>query len=388
MAGNDYFVAGSFPFLNSPGSNADIHVRSYDVGTGALRWESVWAPTASDDQATGLTVAGSAVVVAGRTGQNSTGNNAFAVRAFGAQDGHTLWQDQCGTTSPTGAVAITSATNRVFAAGTCAPASDGNTGLLRAYAAGDGALLWEVHEASSPQAISISGGRLFELATDVSGQLLLRAYDAGTGVQLWEAQPGVPGTQFASQLTSGGGAVYVSWETNTAVGTVRGIAAYSARNGTGLWQTDPGDRVTALAWAKNRVFAAKSGGNTLLTAYDSRNGAVRWQDQPGSTPTIYSAAALTVAGVQLYLAGNSFTAGSEDAANWLVRAYTLNGRLIWQDNEPATNEVDAAAADVVSGDGKVIAAGGTGRDTPPLGMTQWWIRAYDSGNGSRIRSRP
>ena len=388
VQGTSYFVAGSFPFLDSPGSNADIHVRSYDMGTGALRWESVWAPTGSDDVAIGLTVAGSAVVVAGTTGLNSTGNNAFVVRAFGTGNGQTLWQDQCGTASGSGAVAVTSAANSVFAAGACLPASDGNTGLLRAYAAGDGALLWEVRDADSALAISVSRGRLFEAAVDPSGQLLLRAYDAGTGAKLWEVRPGVPGTQSLPQIASGGGAVYLAWETSTSAGPVRGIAAYSARSGTGLWQADPGDRVTALAWAPGRLFAGKTGGDTLLTAYGARNGAVRWQDQPGTVPALYSAGALTVAGTQVYLAGDSFTAGSEDAANWLVRAYTLDGHLSWQDNQPATNKLDADATNVVAGDGKVIAAGGTGRDTPGFFTIQWWVRAYDALAGSRIRSRP
>lgn len=388
VQGTNYFVAGSFPFLDSPGSNADIHVRSYDLGTGALRWESVWAPTASDDVAIGLTVAGSAVVVAGSTGLNSTGNNAFVVRAFGAANGQTLWQDECGTDTGSAAAAITSTADLVVAAGTCAPSSDGNTGLLRAYAAADGSLLWEVRESDTPRAISVSRGKLFEVANDGSGQLLLRAYDASTGAKLWEVQPGVPGTQSLPQIASGGSAVYLAWETSTSAGPVRGIAAYSARNGTGLWQVDPGDNVTALAWARDRLFAGQSGGDTLLTAYDARNGAVRWQDQPGTVPAIYSAAALTVAGTQVYLSGNSFTAGSENAANWLVRAYTLNGHLSWQDNQPATNVLNAAATNVVAGDGKVIAAGGTGRDTPPFFTMQWWVRAYDAGAGSRIRLHP
>jgi hypothetical protein len=388
VQGTSYFVAGSFPFLDSPGSNADIHVRSYDLGTGALRWESVWAPTGSDDEATGLTVAGSAVVVAGSTGLNSTGNNAFVVRAFDAGNGQTLWQDQCGTFSPSGAAAITSEANSVFAAGTCAPSSDGNTGLLRAYAVSDGTLLWEVRQAETPRGISVFRGRLFEVTNDPTGQLLLRAYDAGTGTQLWEVRPGVPGVQSLPQIASGGGAVYLAWETSTSAGTVRGIAAYPARSGTGLWQADPGDSVTALAWAPGRLFAAKSGGDSLLTAYNARNGAVRWQDQPGTVPTVYSAAAVTVAGTQVYIAGDSFTAGSEDAANWLVRAYTLDGHLSWQDNEPATNVFNAAATNVMSGGGKVIAAGGTGRDTPPFTTMQWWIRAYDARSGSGIRSHP
>lgn len=378
-----YFVAGSFTFRGSPGSNADIHVRAYAAGNGVLRWESIWAPSGSDDQAVGLVALDRTIVVAGRTGLNSTGNNAFVVRAFNAADGGTLWQDQCGTSSRPGANSIAALSGRVFVGGDCGPASDGNTGLLRAYATRSGRLLWEVRDADSPLVVAASGKKVFELSGDASGALSLRAYDAARGTALWETQVAVPGTQFFPRLTAGGDAAYVAWETGTSEGTVRGIAAYSARNGAGLWQADPGDRVTALAWAPGRLFAGKSRGDSLLTAYDARNGAVRWQDQPGTVPASLSAEAVTVSGGRLYLAGRSFDSSVEDAANWLVRAYTLQGRLLWQDDQPDTNQLDADATNVVVGAGRVISAGSSGRDTPPFGNLQWVLRAYDATGGNQ-----
>lgn len=393
VIGKVYYVAGAFPFLGSPGSNANIHVRAYNIGKGNLRWESIWAPTGSDDAAVGLVAASRVVVVAGRTGLNSAGNNAFVVQAFSAAGGALLWGDKCGAFGPSGATAITSAAYRVFVAGSCAPAADGNTGLLRAYQADTGKLLWEVRDGSTPLVLAAAGGRLFEATIDASRNLMLRAYDPVSGVLLWEIQPGTQGTQIVTRITAGGSAVYLAWESSTGGAVTRGIAAYDASTGAGLWQVDPWDRVTALRWDAFRLFAGHAGGDTLLTAYDTRNGTVLWQDQPGSTPASFSAEDVTVGGGRVFVVGNSFSSSTEAAPNWLVRAYTLQGRLLWEDNEPSSAMLPADATNAVWGAGSLIAAGSTGRDSPPFGMMQWWLRSYDatlatSSRSEQPRSRP
>lgn len=375
--GNTLFVTSAFPHRASPGSNANIHVRAYDLRSGDLSWETVWAPTGFDDAAVGLIASSKLVVVAGKTGLNTTSQNFFVVQAFDTVSGAMRWNDSCGFHAPSRATDIASAGNLVFVAGVC-PDDSGNIGIIRAYDLSTGALAWEVRGPEAPQNLALAGGRLFAAAIDTDGALQVQSYHPNNGDLLWQTSVVDTLGAASTHLVAGGGNVYLSWEAGANDGSLtRGIDAVDMGTGDLLWQATPADRVNGLDTGAGLLLVAQSGASSLLTAYDAGTGAVVWDDQPGTPDSVYYGRAVTIGNGQIVLVGSSYTNGTAGAENLLVRAYSHGGSLLWEDNTPTTAMIGAIATDVLAAKSMVIVSGATGRPEPPFGNLQLFVRAYD-----------
>jgi putative pyrroloquinoline-quinone binding quinoprotein len=376
------YVAGAGPFRNSPGSDADIHVRAYRVTDGNKLWEDVWDASGihQDDQVNDLTISGRRLIIAGSAGTNTAGNNAFVVRAYDRVSGTPMWEDRCGQFA-SGARALAATSTQVFAAGICSPSTGGNTGLVRAYAARDGRQLWQADDLTFPAAITVSGSTVIVAGSASDGTLSLFAYDGANGRLLWNTSPAPSQglTLISAHLTSSGAALYLAWSATDATSQVSNkLAAYDARTGRMRWQSDTGDRVNDLILDGSRLFTGEDGTQALVSAYAASNGMRVWQDQPGSGATPYVAAAVAVGGGQVFVAGDGFDPSVEAAPHFMVRAYDRSGRLLWHDDTPTGSVLGAAAADVVWLRGFVIAAGHDSPAAPPFGSTHWLVRAYSA----------
>jgi hypothetical protein len=381
------FVAGAGPFQGSPSSNANIRVRAYDLASGNLLWENVWDASGVllDDDVADLAARSGRTFVAGSGGTNSS-STAFVVRAYESDSGAVLWEDHCGTFSSY-ARSLAATARRVFAAGRCQSGTD-TGGVLRAYSAADGAILWDARDIDTPWSVTVAGTEVIAAGTDGSGALVLHAYSAADGRLLWTTTSGMPvGLSLrAVQLVYGDGFAYLSWSAvdGNSVAS-NGLEAYRVGNGRISWQAEPGDRVNGLVLERGRLFAAEAGNTVLAAGYAAKSGRLLWQDQPGTASVSYAGLAAAAADGQFLLAGNSYDPASEQAQNFLIRAYSLGGRLLWQDDEPTTTVQGASFESVAAGHGVAVASGWNSRSTPPFGTTHWLVRAYatDGHGGGR-----
>jgi hypothetical protein len=130
------------------------------------------------------------------------------------------------------------------------------------------------------------------------------------------------------------------------------VGALDVKNGEWLWEDDatgPSGGFGAIAVHGQRVVAAGSvGPNLLLRAYDASTGTVEWQDQPAPVSPGHNdrASAVALNARAVYVVGSSFQPlGSSEM---LVRAYGMDGTLLWDDRShrsvgvPGTSAVDVA----------------------------------------------
>ena len=339
--GDRVFAAGAGPFTGgAPGrGNADIFVRAYEARTGGLLWTSRWDVSGRDDRPSGLAVEGDRVFVAGSSNLNVTGRSAggLVVRAYDADTGDVLWEDQC-PGNDSRASAIGARAGRVFVTGRC-----DTLFVVRAYDARTGALVWSASGVGG--ALALEGDRLFVTGSDASGTPLLRSYEAGTGTLAWEVR-GVAGA-----VAVEGGAVFVAGGQH--------VGAFDASTGTLLWQDDPGDFVLAITAGEGRVFVAGLGNHFLVRAYDAASGELLWTDQPGGI----QGGGITVGGGQAFVAG--FFRGT-------VRAYdAVGGQLRWESDFPGE------ASPVAWAGGRVFVGGTSPHPVPPITAFDWLLNAYD-----------
>ena len=387
--GNMAYVAGAGPFRNSPGSNADIRVRAYAVKGGALLWEDVWDASGihQDDEVTGLAVAGSRVFIAGSSGTNTVDHNAMVVRAYNAHNGQVLWEDQCGQFSSRARAIVTDG-SRVYLAGTCSSAQNG-TGLVRAYT-NTGTQVWQANDIAFPADVAVNGNQVFVTGADAAGALVLHAYSANHGKLLWKIRPAAAQTLSlrSAHVVADGSMVYLAWEAADGSGLVTDQIVAYASNGKSRWQVNPGDTVNDLVLTSNGLFVAQQGSHRLVSAYDVRTGKLQWQDQPGTPTAPQSALAIAAGDNQVLVSGQAFDPAVENEPHFMVRAYGLNGKLLWEDETPTKTVQGAGANDVAWADGIAIAGGMDSRSEPPFGTTHWLVRAYSAAAPPRMCLRP
>jgi hypothetical protein len=382
-AGNTAYVAGAGPYTGSPSSNADIRVRAYDVASGTQLWENVWDPSGShgDDTVNDLAVNHDRVYIAGQSANAMTvGSHSYVVRALDGATGQPLWEDQCGQANSTaGSIAVTA--RRVFVVGNCTNTT--SAGIVRAYDASTGTVVWQVDDFAVPLAVTVSGNKVvvagyntFDPSTHV---FVVRTYSIARGRFLWESRPDVPQGSFRQvRLIASDTVAYIAWSGVDSNGAREGlVTAYGSSKGRLHWASTTSDYVTGLALAKRKLFVAEGGTQALLSAYDESSGALLWRDQPGTAGALVSAAAVTTGGNQVFIAGEALSSTSS-APTFLVRAYTLNGTLLWQDDAPTAAPLGASAQSVAWSQGITIASGDIGRTTPPIPSTHWLVRAYSS----------
>ena len=87
-------IAG--PYNGEPSSDADIHLRAFDIPTGAVLWEDDWAASSIDDSVSDIAASGGRAFIAGLVGSNSQFRSYdWMVRAYAGKSGAVLWEDRC-----------------------------------------------------------------------------------------------------------------------------------------------------------------------------------------------------------------------------------------------------------------------------------------------------
>jgi hypothetical protein len=130
MGSGQVFAAGSD--TNAAG-NRDFLVRAYQANTGALLWEDQVDKAGDADRAFALAVGEGQMFAAG-FGTNAAGNQDFLVRAYDPKSGALLWEDQidkAGGFDGVNALAVEG--GRLFAAGFGTNAAGNFDVLIRAY---------------------------------------------------------------------------------------------------------------------------------------------------------------------------------------------------------------------------------------------------------------
>ena len=184
-------MGGSRVFAAGRGGRAagflDFLVRAYDAKTGDLLWERQFDVAGGEDEANGIAVHGSRVFAVGFGGEPGQDED-FLVRAYNAQTGDLLWGDQFDLTgSDDEARAVAVGGSGVFAVGFGIAANGKLDFLVRAYDAQTGDVLWQDQfdkAGNSDQALNVTvgGGKVFAVGVGETagndGDFVVRAYDA------------------------------------------------------------------------------------------------------------------------------------------------------------------------------------------------------------------
>ena len=383
ISGTTAYAEISGPYNGEPSSDADIHLRAFDIPTGTVLWQDDWAPSGIDDRVWDITASGGRVFIAGAVGERISEYNAYdwAVRAYAGSSGKVLWEDRC----PLGSARRVIATPRwVYVAGACV------TGTLsmvrvRAYAAATGKLRWEtkIPAMSWVFAITLSDDKLVVAGSDYStGQsLLVRAYGVTRGNLLWQRIPQTPQGAFvgvrSACLAADSRVAYVAWSANNGQAAV---VAYYTSTGRLRWQSYVNDSITALTLApQGWLYVAKAGGESMVSAYDASSGLLRWQDHPGTPAAPFRASALAVGGNQVFVGGNALHPLHESNTNFLVRAYTLGGKLLWADDVPTQDSGGGGNVEGIGwSDGFTVTSGTSFYPPPPQLYLFWQTQAYSA----------
>ncbi len=192
------FAAGLF--RDDTNFREGFAVRAY-AKTGKLLWEDVqWSEGKGSagaylySFATAVTVTPNEVYVAGTIHTVEGGNN-FTIRAYNAETGKLIWQDQYNHYKYffDGAYALALQGNKLFVGGYVTRPSAGQAFTVRAYDAVKGTLLWSNMrggysiEENGVADLVIAGNTLYGAGTAKDGTALtVRAYKMTTGEILWE----------------------------------------------------------------------------------------------------------------------------------------------------------------------------------------------------------
>jgi outer membrane protein assembly factor BamB len=209
----------------------------------------------------------------------------------------------------------------------------------------------------------IGDGKLF--AFDTEG--MLRAYDANTGALIWTASFKVDGDGASSVF--GGGASYDSGRVYVTTG-VGEVAALEASNGTQIWKVKPaGPMRGSPTIAFNAVFVMTQ--DNQIISLDAKDGALLWNQTASVGQSGVFGVAAPAAGQGSVISG--FSTGE------LIAYRYENGSQLWLDALSRTSistqvgiltDIDA---DPIIDRGRVLALGQGGR-----------MAAYELVSGQRI----
>jgi len=277
--------------------------------------------------------------------------------------------------------------------------------FVRAYAARNGAVLWEDQPVpsgyssvftSTSRSVAVRGTKAFVGAKVRPSACLIRAYDIVLGTVLWETvrplflscTPAAVATNGKQVLISGG------------VGETPDyffVQSYDAETGQFLWE----DRAASGSSLTNAALAADTEGKDVFVAgwyrapsfkpgfkeafvvrsYDAETGALRWVDEfahPEVPPFFYLLHAydLAVTRGRVIAVGQNI---SGTGAPWLTRAYDAEtGALLWSSAaEVAPLAAPYGALQAVAVDHERIFVAGSGRNNTQ-GHADFIIRALNA----------
>ena len=337
-------------------------------------------------------------VVAIGSAVGADGNSVLDVRAYAAETGALLWEDRL----KTGSAAVVMNGLWVIVTGVTVDAAGLRHGVVRAYVARTGELMWQDTwpDGAEPMALDMDalglGAVVSGIARDSAGarHLLVRAYFAGNGALLWEDHPVPSGYTDVVRVTNRSVAVR---GTKAFVGaSVRGdsaclIRAYDILLGTVLWETIRPMFLSctpaALATNGKQVVISGGVGETpdffFTQSYDAETGQFLWEDRAAFGSGLTNAAlAVDTEGKEVFVAGwyrvPPVQPGFKEA--FVVRSYDAEtGALRWVDEfcDPEFFGFKLLhALDLVVTRGRVIVVG-----QEASGTGAWLTRAYDAKTG-------
>ncbi len=371
---------------------------------GDLFWEDRIDLAGGNFIQTAIAAAHNRVVAVGSTNGDGTGNGAIAVRAYAAQTGALLWEDRL----TTGSATVVMNGLWVIVTGVTVDAAGLRHGVVRAYVARTGELIWQDTwpDGAEPHALDMDAPGLAAVVSGIAGgastgagRLFVRAYAARNGALLWEDQP-VP-SGYSSVFTSTSRSVAVRGTKAFVGAKVRPsaclIRAYDIVLGTVLWETVRPRFLSctpaAVATNGKQVLISGSAGEFdvfFVQSYDAETGQFLWEQRAdvGNPAFTNAAIAVDTEGKNVFVAGwylLPHLRGLKEA--FVVRSYDAEtGALRWVD-EFAHPEVPPFfyllhAYDLAVTRGRVIAVGqnisGTG--------APWLTRAYDAETGALLWS--
>ncbi len=396
------FVCG---FVTTPGMARDFLVRAYDASTGTLLWQDRvdkgfgdFASSVVTDQ-TRVFVSGNSVVP-GRSQD-------WIVRAYAAETGGLLWEqvfDLAGRFDVTQRRALLVEGGLLYVGGSTQNASGGFAGMVRAYDASSGVLVWQDQFGGrffdQARTFAIKAGRLFVGGvglTDVSDDVLVRTYDARTGALLWQHRTsGFPGfgSTGARRVAVQGDRLFVGSAFETASGVEYLVQAHDTRSGALLWQDqvnkgNDADLLTDLDADQGRVFAAWTGGprclidgsppsdcDVFVRSYDGETGALLWErefDLSGHDDQPFEV--LATRGM-VFVASVAALSSATGVGGWRIHAVDgSTGGLQW---ESIGGDVEVPL-DLAYEHGRLFVPG---RSVDPTTENwDWIVRAYDAQPG-------
>ena len=369
---------------------------------GDLLWEDRVDLAGGNFILTAIAAAHKRVVAVG-SAVGADGNSVLAVRAYAAQTGALLWEDRL----KTGSAAVAMNGLWVIVTGVTVDADGLRHGVVRAYVAKTGELMWQDTwpDGAEPQALDMDvfglGAVVSGIANDSAGprRLLVRAYFAGNGALLWEDHPVPSGYTAVVRVTNRSVAVR---GTKAFVGaSVRGdsaclIRAYDILQGTVLWETIRPMFLSctpaAVATNGKQVLVSGGAGESpdffFTQSYDAETGQFLWEDRAASGSGFTNAAlAVDTEGKNVFVAGWYLAPSSKPGLKeaFVVRSYDAEtGALRWVDelSDPEFFGFKLLhAADLVVTRGRVIAVG-----QEVTGTGAWLTRAYDAETGALLWS--
>lgn len=374
VSGTTAYAEISGPYNGEPSSNADIHLRAFDIPTGALLWENDWAASGIDDAVSDIAASGGRVFIAGAVGANSQFRSYdWVARAYAGDSGTVLWEDRCAVGS---AERVLATPRWVYVAGTCSTGTT-QTVRVRAYAAATGKLHWEISipVMSRVFAITLSSDKLVVagIEKNTGDSLLVRAYGTTRGNYLWQRRPeAAQNILNRVYLAADSRVAYLAWWSDHGDGTyTSAVVAYETVKGHLRWQSFLDDKLSGLALGQGWLYVAKAGGDSMVSAFNASSGLLLWQDHPGTPAAPFGASALAIGGNQLFVGGNAFHPLHESTSNFLVRAYTLSGKLLWADDVPTQASANGNVEDIGWSDGFTVTSG-TGFYPPPPQLSVFW----------------
>lgn len=317
-------------------------VRAYDPATGALLWNRRYNREANnlndEANAVDVTADGEKVFVAGYT-TTLDDSTEFAVRAYNAADGATLWSDYFNREGALADVAwdVVAEGGRVFVAGQTQTFDGGSAFTVRAYDESDGTLLWEEYydrEDDLPDdalAVSVRGDSVYvagsSMAVGHGMDFAVRAYDAVDGSLQWASNFDYGGLSDGARdvvvSSTGNEVIAVGWSTSASLGKAFTVRAYNASSGARIWSNYRHGSTSNLNDEAYAVFAdtgkvdvagytstAARGSAFTVRSYNSATGALLWSNSFNrENNTMFDEArAVTLSGTTVCAAGFTSTA--------------------------------------------------------------------------------
>lgn len=320
------FTAGYAP----NGFGSDIVVRGHAMGDGRPLWEDRM-DKGRDDLPTGFAANERAVVVVGYGGNTTSHSIDFLVRAYRPSTGALLWEDQLDVSG----------------------ASDLATSV-----------------AMTDSAVYVLGQSQMPSGAD----LVLRAYDLETGLVPWDVR--LPGVS-AGVVRVHGGRVFIAG----AAGGAAFTAAYRARTGELLWQEQASDQWIVDVQVRGGRLIELGGRSLRVRAV--RTGEMLWETAPPSNPGTTQLLTAMDAGVHGIFVAGVRTVRDIAEADIVVRAYDLDGTLLWSDQ--AARSPSSGVSDIVLEGRRLYVVGYAAAPENRLN-TDFLIRAYRVGEDPRRKT--